>query len=31
MYLQMPDSRLIFETFKASYHKHPLNRDIGGG
>lgn len=30
MYLQMPDSRLIFETFKALYHHHPLNRDIGG-
>lgn len=30
MYLQMPDSRLFFETFKALYHKHPLNRDIGG-
>lgn len=30
MYLQMPDSRLIFETFKALYHTHPLNRDIGG-
>ena len=30
MYLQMPDSRLLFESFKSMYHKHPLNNDIGG-
>ena len=30
MYQQMPDSRLILETFKALYHEHPLNMDIGG-
>ncbi|MCI5772972.1 MAG: insulinase family protein [Erysipelotrichaceae bacterium] len=30
MYLQMPDSRIVFETFKALYHHHPLSNDIGG-
>lgn len=30
MYQQMPDSRLIFETFKALYKTHPLSKDIGG-
>ena len=30
MYLQMPDSRLLFESFKSMYHNHPLNMDIGG-
>ena len=30
MYQQMPDSRLILETFKSLYHEHPLNMDIGG-
>lgn len=30
MYQQMPDSRLIFETFKSLYHEHPLKLDIGG-
>ena len=30
MYLQMPESRLIFETFKSLYHNHPLHMDIGG-
>ncbi len=30
MYLQMPDSRLIFETFKGMYQHHPLRLDIGG-
>ena len=30
MYLQMPDSRLLFESFKSMYHHHPLNMDIGG-
>ena len=30
MYLQMPESRLIFETFKSLYHNHPLSMDIGG-
>ena len=30
MYLQMPDSRIVFESFKALYHHHPLRNDIGG-
>ena len=30
MYQQMADSRLFTETFKALYHNHPLNEDIGG-
>lgn len=30
MYLEMPDSRLIFETFKSLYKNHPLKFDIGG-
>lgn len=30
MYLEMPDSRLIFETFKSLYKNHPLKYDIGG-
>ncbi len=30
MYLQMPDSRLYFEVFKALYQNHPLKYDIGG-
>lgn len=30
MYLQMPDSRLYFEVFKALYHEHPFKFDIGG-
>lgn len=30
MYLQMPDSRLLYETFKNIYHLHPLSVDIGG-
>ncbi len=30
MYQQMADSRLFTETFKALYHHHPLNEDIGG-
>lgn len=30
MYLQMPDSRLYFETFKALFHHHPFKYDIGG-
>lgn len=30
MYLQMPDSRLYFETFKALFHQHPFKYDIGG-
>ena len=28
MYLQMPDSRLLFESFKSMYHNHPLNSDL---
>ncbi len=30
MYLQNPDSRLFFESFKSMYHLHPLKEDIGG-
>lgn len=30
MYLEMPDSRLIFETFKSMYSNHPIKNDIGG-
>ena len=30
MYMQMPDSRLYYETFKALFHKHPFKYDIGG-
>jgi len=30
MYEQMPDSRLINETYRCLYHVHPLNQDIGG-
>lgn len=30
MYLEMPDSRLIFETFKSMYKNHPIKNDIGG-
>jgi len=30
MYLQMPDTRLLFETFKSLFHTHPLSNDIGG-
>lgn len=30
MYMQMPDTRLLFESFKSMYHYHPLNMDIGG-
>lgn len=30
MYLEMPDSRLLFETFRSLYKNHPLKNDIGG-
>ncbi len=30
MYEQMPDSRLLLETFKSMYQQFPLNQDIGG-
>lgn len=30
MYEQMPDVRLMMETYKAMYHNHPLKFDIGG-
>ncbi|MEF9891747.1 MAG: pitrilysin family protein [Anaerorhabdus sp.] len=30
MYLEMPDSRLLFETFRSLYKYHPLKNDIGG-
>ncbi len=30
MYLEMPDTRLFFETMKSLYHHHPINLDIGG-
>ena len=30
MYLQMPDSRMMFETFRSMYRNHPLKYDIGG-
>ncbi len=30
MYMQNPDSRIYFETFKSMYHTYPLKDDIGG-
>jgi predicted Zn-dependent peptidase len=30
MYHQMPESRLMYETFQALYHAHPVKFDIGG-
>ena len=30
MYHQMPESRLMYETFQALYHHHPVKYDIGG-
>ena len=30
MYQQMPDSRLLMETYTSLFHKHPLRYDIGG-
>lgn len=30
MYLEMPDSRLLFESFRSLYQNHPLKNDIGG-
>ena len=30
MYHQMPESRLMYETFQALYHSHPVKFDIGG-
>jgi predicted Zn-dependent peptidase len=30
MYHQMPESRLMYETFQSLYHAHPVKFDIGG-
>ncbi len=30
MYLQMPEQRLIYETYRSLYHHHPIQFDIGG-
>lgn len=30
MYMTMPDTKLLNETFKALYHKYPIKYDIGG-
>jgi len=30
MYHQMPEARLMYETFQALYHYHPVKFDIGG-
>ena len=30
MYAQMPEQRLIFETYQSLYHQHPIRYDIGG-
>jgi len=30
MYHQMPESRLMYETFQSLYHAHPVRFDIGG-
>lgn len=30
MYLQMPEQRLIYETYRSLYHIHPIQYDIGG-
>lgn len=30
MYLEMPDSRLLFESFRSLYKHHPIKNDIGG-
>lgn len=30
MYHQMPESRLMYETFQSLYHDHPVKYDIGG-
>lgn len=30
MYYQMPEQRLIFETYQSLYHNHPVRNDIGG-
>lgn len=30
MYAQMPEQRLILETFKSLYNTHPIRNDIGG-
>jgi len=30
MYMQMPEQRLVLETFQSLFHKHPIRLDIGG-
>lgn len=30
MYAQMPEQRLIFESYQSLYHQHPIRYDIGG-
>lgn len=30
MYMQMPEQRLVYETYQSLYHEHPIRFDIGG-
>lgn len=30
MYMQMPEQRLVYETYQSLYHQHPIRFDIGG-
>lgn len=30
MYMQMPEQRLVLETFQSLFHNHPIRLDIGG-
>lgn len=30
MYMQMPEQRLVLETYQSLFHKHPIRLDIGG-
>lgn len=30
MYMQMPEQRLVYETYQSLYHAHPIRFDIGG-
>ncbi len=30
MYMQMPEARLMYETYRALFHTHPVRIDIGG-
>jgi len=30
MYMQMPEQRLMLETYQSLYHQHPIRLDIGG-